>query len=58
MGKKRKNSGCSITIGGWGVGAALAAVLSYHVNHSVGWAIVHMILDWLYVLYYCVEYLK
>ena len=33
-------------------GSALAIAISYTANHSIGWAIVHGILGWLYVLYF------
>ena len=33
-------------------GTALAMAISFNVNRSVLWAIVHGILSWLYVIYY------
>lgn len=33
-------------------GSALAIVISWSVNHSILWAIIHGILSWLYVAYY------
>jgi hypothetical protein len=33
-------------------GSALAMAISFNVNHSVGWAILHGIFSWFYVLYY------
>jgi hypothetical protein len=36
---------------GIGLGSALAVVLSFDLNHSVLWAIVHGVLSWFYVLY-------
>lgn len=33
-------------------GSALAMAISFNVNHSVGWAIVHGLFSWFYVLYY------
>ena len=33
-------------------GAALAMAISFNVNHSILWAIVHGIFSWFYVLYY------
>lgn len=39
---------------GIGFGSALAITISWSVNHSVFWAIVHGILSWLYVIYYVV----
>ena len=37
---------------GLSVGSALAMVLSYCTWHSVGWAIVHGLLGWVYVVYF------
>ena len=45
------NSGKGITFG-----AALAMVISYANWHSVGWAIVHGMLNWAYVVYYIIKY--
>lgn len=37
-------------------GAALAMVISYVKWRSIGWAIVHGILGWVYVVYYIIKY--
>ncbi len=37
---------------GVGFGTALAICISWSLNHSVIWAIIHGILTWFYVLYY------
>lgn len=37
-------------------GAALAMVISYAKWQSIGWAIVHGILGWVYVIYYIIKY--
>ena len=37
---------------GLGFGGALAIAISFNVNHSIGWAIAHGLLSWIYVLYY------
>lgn len=37
---------------GVGFGSALAMAVSFSVNHSLGWAILHGLLGWLYVIYY------
>ncbi len=37
-------------------GSALAMVISYTAWRSIGWAIVHGILGWVYVLYYLIRY--
>lgn len=33
-------------------GSALAIAISWSVNHSILWAILHGLLSWIYVLYY------
>lgn len=35
-------------------GAALAMVISYSEHHHIAWAILHGILNWLYVIYYTI----
>ena len=37
-------------------GSALAMVISYTAWHSVGWAIFHGLLSWVYVVYYIIRY--
>ena len=37
-------------------GSALAMVISYTAWHSIGWAIIHGIFSWFYVLYYIIRY--
>lgn len=37
-------------------GSALAMIISYVHWHSVGWAIVHGLLSWVYVIYYVIRY--
>ncbi len=37
-------------------GSALAMVISYTAWHSIGWAIVHGIFSWFYVIYYILRY--
>jgi len=37
---------------GIGFGSALAIAISWSVNHSIIWAIIHGIFSWLYVIYY------
>lgn len=41
---------------GIGFGSCLAMVISYTTWQSVGWAIVHGLLGWLYVLYFLIKY--
>lgn len=37
-------------------GSALAMVISYTTWHSVGWAIIHGLLSWVYVIYFVIRY--
>jgi hypothetical protein len=37
---------------GIGFGTALAISISWSANKSIGWAIVHGFLSWVYVIYY------
>ena len=37
-------------------GRALAMVISYTTWHSVGWAIFHGLLSWVYVIYFVLRY--
>ena len=37
-------------------GSALAMVISYTAWHSIGWAILHGLLSWVYVIYYAIRY--
>ncbi len=41
---------------GLSFGAALAMVISYVKWHSVGWAIVHGLMSWIYVIYFALRY--
>jgi hypothetical protein len=37
-------------------GTCLAMVISYTTWHSVGWAIFHGLLSWVYVIYFILRY--
>ena len=37
-------------------GTAMAMVLSWHVNHSILWMILHGIFSWFYVIHYAIKY--
>ena len=37
-------------------GSALAIVISYTQWHSIGWAIIHGLMSWGYVIYYLIKY--
>lgn len=41
---------------GVGFGSVLAIVISYGAWKSIGWAIFHGILGWIYVIYYILKY--
>jgi hypothetical protein len=41
---------------GVGFGSALAMVISYSNWHSIGWAILHGVFSWGYVIYYAIRY--
>jgi len=41
---------------GIGFGAVLAMVISYVNWHSIGWAVLHGGLNWIYVIYYILKY--
>lgn len=45
----------SAGIGCWGFGSILAVTISWSVNHSILWMILHGILSWLYVIYYAIK---
>jgi hypothetical protein len=35
-----------------GFGSVLAVTISWPANHAIGWAVIHGVLGWLYVIYY------
>lgn len=40
--------------GGVSFGTLMAAIISYSVNHSLGWAVVHGLFSWFYIIYWAV----
>ena len=46
------NNGSTYIRHGISCGSALAIAISWSVNKSIFWAVVHGILSWLYVIYY------
>ncbi len=50
--EKGCGGGCHCSNVFMSVGSALAVTLSWSVNHSIGWAIVHGLFNWFYVAYY------
>ena len=53
--KMSNGGGRSAGVGVWGFGSILAITLSWSVNHSIVWMILHGICSWFYVIYYAVE---
>lgn len=45
------NNNSNYVSSGFTMGGALAMIISYSLNHSIGWAIWHGILSWFYVIY-------
>ncbi len=52
------DSGKAAGGGGIGIGAVIAGILSWSVNHSILFCFLHILCGWLYVIYYCFTYLK
>ncbi|MGM0588373.1 MAG: hypothetical protein ACQETE_08170 [Bacteroidota bacterium] len=42
--------------GGITLGTALAVTISWSLNKSILWAIIHGLLSWIYVIYYALTY--
>jgi len=51
---RKERDGGTVVTGGIGFGCALAIAISFTVNHSIGWAILHGIFSWFYVIYYAI----
>ena len=56
MENNRENTVKKTVRSGITFGSALAMVVSYTAWHSIGWAIVHGLLSWAYVIYYIIRY--
>ena len=41
---------------GISMGSALAMILSYSINKSILWAIIHGVFSWFYVFYFIIVY--
>jgi hypothetical protein len=53
MADNDNNSGCGCSIG---IGGLIAGLVSWSTHHSIGWLIVHVVLGWLYVIYWILVY--
>jgi len=51
-----KSSSSSSVSSGLGFGTALAITISWSVNKSILWAILHGLCSWFYVIYYALGY--
>ena len=45
-----------VTSSGIHLGSVIAVTVSWSLNKSVLWALLHGICGWLYVIYYCIAY--
>jgi hypothetical protein len=50
----RSGNASSAAKAGIGLGSAIAVAISWSVNKSIVWAIVHGVLSWIYVIYFAV----
>jgi hypothetical protein len=49
-----KNKTLHVVNNGIGVGSALAVVISWSLNQSILWALLHGFFGWIYVIYFAV----
>lgn len=54
--KKNQKEASKTVKTGISFGSALAIVISYTQWHSIGWAILHGLMSWGYVIYYLIKY--
>lgn len=52
MAEGNGGKGCGCGVGSFGFGTIIAMILSWSVNHSIIWALVHGFFSWLYIIYY------
>ena len=50
----KESKASSAASGGIGFGCALAMAISFSVNKSILWAILHGVCSWIYVAYYAI----
>ena len=56
MEENKKDTASKAVKSGITFGSALAMVISYTTWHSIGWAIIHGLLSWGYVIYFVLRY--
>ncbi|MEY9972062.1 hypothetical protein ABH966_002436 [Lysinibacillus sp. RC46] len=54
--KVKKMENKTVIKSGISFGSVLAITISWSVNHSILWAIIHGCFSWLYVIYYASRY--
>ncbi len=47
----KRGCGC-FGIGSFGFGTVIAMILSWSVNHSIMWCLIHGFFSWAYIIYY------
>lgn len=52
--KVKRMESKTVVKNGIGFGSVLAITISWSVNHSILWAIIHGCFSWLYVIYYAI----
>ncbi|WP_285399430.1 hypothetical protein [Lysinibacillus sp. fls2-241-R2A-57] len=52
--KVKRMESKTVVKSGISFGSVLAITISWSVNHSILWAIIHGCLSWLYVIYYAI----
>ena len=52
----RRDNGVNITFDVGGIGTIIAILLSWSMNHSIFWCVIHGILGWIYIIYYLIVY--
>ena len=57
MSEKSKKRGCGCAMWGGGLAGIIAAVLSFYVNQSIFWALVHFVCSGFYIVYWLVVHL-
>jgi hypothetical protein len=50
------NNATSSGGGGCAIGGIIAAILSWQTFHSLGWAVIAFLFNWLYVIYWMLKY--
>jgi len=57
MTDNRRKKGCGCALWGGGLAGIVAAILSFYVNHSIFWALVHFVCSGFYIIYWLFAHL-